>query len=347
MSQTYIVGEIGQNHNGSVELARQMIDLAAKPIEVELFNISCKGMDAVKLTKRDLDHELSVSAFNQPYDSPHSFGRTYGEHRKALELSNEQHYELFKYAKSRGLDFIETLCSAKCLSLLKYFTPDRIKVASRDLNNVPLLEALAETQIPIILSTGMSGREDLDSALEVINRYHSKISILHCVSEYPTRPEHANLNTIKYLKRHYDSYKIGYSDHTIGISAPVAAVALGAEIIEKHITLDRSMKGTDQAGSLGVDGLQKMVRDLRLLDLSLGKEDLFIDPAVKHVKNKLQRSIASNKFLKKGHVISQEDLHLLSPGYGFSWKDRDRLIGKKLKTAIPPNEIILGENIIE
>ena len=121
---------------------------------------------------------------------------------------------------------------------MKLFTPDRLKVASRDLTNLPLLEALAETKIPIILSTGMAGKKELDDALEIISRFHENISILHCVSQYPTHPDHLNLRTIDYLKKHYGKYTIGFSDHTIGIAAPVVAVGMGAEIIEKHVTIE-------------------------------------------------------------------------------------------------------------
>lgn len=342
---TYIVGEIGQNHNGSVEVAKQIVDLAANPVRDELFNMQLKPMDAVKLTKRDLDQELTASAFNRPYNSPHSFGRTYGEHRQALELNDEQHYEIYSYAKEKGLDFVETLCSPTCLSILKLFKPDRLKVASRDLTNLPLLEALAETGIPMIISTGMSGRKELDDALRAITKYHSAVSVLHCVSEYPTRPEHVNLNSIKFLKRNYSEYTIGYSDHTIGISVPVAAVALGAEIIEKHITIDRTMKGTDQAGSLGKDGVRRMVRDIRLMELSFGREDIFVEPAVHSAKKKLQRSIASKKDLQAGQIITEDDIHLLSPGDGFQWHEREKVIGKRIVKDLPEDEIIYPESI--
>lgn len=343
--KTYIIGEIGQNHNGSIEIAKKIVDLAANPVKDGLFNIPLGRMDAVKLTKRDLEHELSASEMNRLYNSPNSFGKTYGEHRKALELSDEQHFELYKYAKDTGLEFVETLCSPNCLSILKLFTPDKLKVASRDLTNLPLLKALAETQIPMILSTGMGGEEELDQALECISIYHSQISILHCVSEYPTRPEHVNLNSLRYLQKHFGKYKIGYSDHTIGISVPVAAVAMGAEIIEKHITIDRSMKGTDQAGSLGADGVRRMVRDIRLMELSIGKEELFMEPAVKEAKHKLERSIATNKDLASGHLISEEDIHLLSPGNGFRWSEKDEVIGKKTLQQIPKNEIIRPDDL--
>lgn len=342
---TYIVGEIGQNHNGSVEVAKKIVDLAANPVRDELFDMQLKPMDAVKLTKRDLDQELTASAFNRPYNSPHSFGRTYGEHRQALELNDEQHYEIYSYAKEKGLDFVETLCSPTCLSILKLFKPDRLKVASRDLTNLPLLEALAETKIPMIISTGMSGKKELNEALRTITKYHSAVSVLHCVSEYPTRPEHVNLNSIKFLKKNYDDYTIGYSDHTIGISVPVAAVAMGAEIIEKHITIDRTMKGTDQSGSLGKDGVRRMVRDIRLMELSFGKEDIFVEPAVHSAKKKLQRSIASNKNLQAGQVITEDDIHLLSPGDGFQWYEREKVIGKRIVKDIPEDEIIYSENI--
>ncbi|HAD33434.1 MAG TPA: shikimate dehydrogenase, partial [Chitinophagaceae bacterium] len=248
---TYIIGEIGQNHNGSVDLAKLLTEIAARPVQEDLFGLTLKPMDAVKLTKRDLKQELSASQMAAPYISPHSFGKTYGEHREFLELNDEEHFEVYKHAKSHGLDFVETLCAVGCLSMLKLFTPDKLKVASRDLTNLPLLSALAETKIPIILSTGMAGKKELDEALDVITKYHNAISILHCVSQYPTHPENVNLKTITYLQKNYPEYLIGYSDHTVGISASVAAVAIGAAIIEKRITLDRKMKGTDQAGSLG------------------------------------------------------------------------------------------------
>jgi sialic acid synthase len=297
------------------------------------------------MTKRDLAHELSDSQMSRVYDSPNSFGRTYGEHRAFLELSDEQHYEVYKYAKEKGLDFVETLCAPTCLSIMKYFVPDYLKVASRDLTNIPLLEALAETKIPMILSTGMAGKKELDEALEVITKYHNEISILHCVSQYPTNPNNLNLNTIKYLKNNYPQYKIGFSDHTIGISAPIAAIAMGAEIIEKHVTIDRRMKGTDQAGSLGPDGVNRMIRDIRITEMSMGKEELFIEPEVKNSKIKLERSIATNRDLKVGDIITENDIHLLSPGDGFKWSERQSVIGKKVKVEIPRNEIIYPQNL--
>lgn len=342
---TYIIGEIGQNHNGSVDIAKLIVDAVARPVTEELFGYDLKRMDAVKLTKRDLKQELSASQMAAPYLNENSFGATYGEHREKLELNDEQHFEIYKYVKSFGLDFVETLCASGCLSMLKLFIPDKLKVASRDLTNLPLLVALAETKIPIILSTGMAGKKELDDAISAVCHYHTNISILHCVSEYPTKPTNINLNTIKYLQKNYGQYTIGFSDHTIGISTPLAAVAMGAEIIEKHITLDRRMKGTDQKGSLGADGIYRMVRDIRVLEMSFGKEEIFIEPSVMAARVKLERSIATNKNLKKGKIISENDIHMLSPGDGFKWSEKDKLLGKTLKEDIAENEIIYPENI--
>lgn len=346
MKEVYIIGEIGQNHNGSVDIAKLIVELVSRPVKEDVFGLDLKPMNAVKMTKRDLNEELTMSQMNRIYDTPHSFGRTYGEHRAFLELSNEEHFEVYKYAKSLGLDFVETLCAVGCLSLLKLFTPDALKIASRDLTNLPLLRAMAETKIPIILSTGMAGKKELDDALDVITRYHSDISILHCVSQYPTQPDNLNLKTITYLKHRYGQYHIGFSDHTIGIAAPVVAVGMGAEIIEKHVTIDRRMKGTDQQGSLGPDGVNRMIRDIRIAEHWLGEEELYIDPAVSAAKVKLERSIATNKALHPGDTITEEDIHLLSPGDGFKWADRDKVVGHQVQKEIPRNEIIYPDFII-
>ena len=340
MKSTYIVGEIGQNHNGSVDIAKQIIDMISQPVIDKLFNEKMKGMDAVKLTKRDLNEELSVSGMSKPYDNPNSFGKTYGEHRAFLELNDEQHFELYKYTKAKGLDLVETLCSRGCLTIMKYFKPDRLKVASRDLTNLPLLEALAETKIPVILSTGMAGKAEVDNALNAITKHHSDISILHCLSQYPSEYKNLNLNTILYLKEQYPQFTIGYSDHSIGIVIPAVAVALGAEIIEKHITLDRNMKGTDQKLSLGPDGIFRMIRDIRNVEKGMGIKDILISDSIKDTRTKLERSIASLRDIKKGEVIALNDIHMLSPGDGILWKDKDKIIGKKAIVDIPKDEII-------
>jgi 3-deoxy-D-glycero-D-galacto-nononate 9-phosphate synthase len=339
-NSTYIIGEIGQNHNGSVEIALQLIDAVTQPVVDNLFGEKLKPMDAIKLTRRDLSEELSASAMMKPYNNPNSFGKTYGEHRAFLELNDEQHFGIYKYAKAKGLEFVETLCARGCLSMLRYFEPDRLKVASRDLTNLPLLSAMAETKIPMILSTGMGGRVELDAALEVITRHHEQISILHCLSQYPSEYRNINLNTIAYLKEHYPEYTIGYSDHSVGIVIPALAVGLGAEIIEKHITLDRNMKGTDHRGSLGVEGIYRMVRDIRNVEMAMGEKAFFISDSVNETRVKLERSLATIRQVKPGDVITEDNLHMLSPGDGLKWNQRNEIIGRKALADIPADEII-------
>ena len=342
---TYIIGEIGQNHNGEVEIAKKLIDVIAQPVTDKLFKQKLMPMNAVKMTRRDLNEELSATEMQRPYDTPNSFGKTYGEHRAFLELNDQQHFEVFSYAKSNGLEFVETLCARGCLSMLRLFTPDRLKVASRDLTNLPLLEAMAETKIPIIVSTGMTGKKELDDALAVITKYHSNISILHCLSQYPSEYQNINLLSIQYLKEQYPQFTIGYSDHSIGILMPAVAVGMGAEIIEKHITLNRTMKGTDHRGSLEPEGIWRMVRDIRNTEYAIGEKEIFVSDQVLATRIKLERSIASVRPIAAGETIAEADLHLLSPGDGLKWVEKDQIVGHKALVAIPANEIIYPEMI--
>lgn len=340
---TYIIGEIGQNHNGEVEIAKKLIDVVAEPVIDKLFGQNLKPTNAVKMTRRDLNEELSASEMHRPYENPNSFGKTYGEHRAFLELNDEQHFEVYQYAKSKGLDFVETLCAKGCLSMLRLFTPDRLKVASRDLTNLPLLEAMAETRIPIILSTGMTGKKELDDALAIITKYHTNISILHCLSQYPSEYQNINLLSIQFLKENYSQFTIGYSDHSIGILMPAVAVGMGAEIIEKHITLDRNMKGTDHRGSLEPEGIWRMVRDIRNTEYAIGENALFVSETVQATRVKLERSVATLRNIASGEIITENDLHLLSPGDGFKWAEKVNIVGKKARIDIPANEIIYPE----
>lgn len=346
MPATYIIGEIGQNHNGSMDIAKRLIDIASMPV-IDDSGCHYKAMDAIKLQKRDLAEELTASEMAKPYDSPHAFGKTYGEHRAALELSNEQHAELYQYAKARGLDVVETICSLGALSLRQHFNPDRLKVASRDLTNLPLLTAMAQTQIPLILSTGMAGEQELENALAVITPYHRNITILHCLSQYPAEFCNINLHTITYLKATYPQYVIGYSDHTVGIMMPVAAVALGAAVIEKHITLNRGMKGSDQRGSLAPDGIFRMLRDIRHLEEALGTASMTAHPAAETARRKLERSLAAKRYLPSGTIITESDLQLLSPGTGLRWSEREQLIGQTVAQPIKKDELILLEYVKE
>lgn len=340
-NNVFLIAEIGQNHNGSVDVAKLLVDLISRPVFDEYSGLQLRPIDAVKLTKRDLNQELTNSAMHAKYESPHSFGRTYGEHRQILELSDEEHVEVYQHSKQKGIRFVETICNPGALSLLDHFVPDFLKVASRDLTNFPLLQAIAETQLPTIISTGMHDQKKIDQALSILSCGISDISILHCVSEYPTHPDSVNLLSIPYLIEQYPEYRIGYSDHTIGIAIPLAAVAMGARVIEKHVTIDRRMKGTDQAGSLGPDGVNRMTRDIRLFERSLGRYGIFVSPESEKARRKLERSVATKRSIEKGSKITEEDIWMLSPGSGLRWSERNEIVGKTAACDIPENEIIL------
>lgn len=333
MNSTYIIAEAGQNHNGSLDMAKNLIDIASIPIIDKAFNKVLEPVNAIKFCKRDLSEELTKEAWNKPYNSPHSFAPTYGEHREKLELSYEQHIELFSYAKSKKLDFIDTLTSVKAVALAEKIALDYIKVASRDLTNIPLLEEIGKTQIPVIISTGMGGIEDIDNALEVLTNYHENITIMHCLSQYPSNYDLLNLRSIQFLKKRYP-YRIGYSDHSIGIIAPVVAVALGAEVIEKHITISHELKGSDHRCALEPDGLWRMTRDIRNVEVALGVESKEIIETITETRHKLERSLSCNKKINKGTILKDEDLIMLSPGNGLNWSEKNKILGKKAKFDI-------------
>jgi len=344
INETYIIAEIGQNHNGDINIAKKIIDQLDRYSYDEINGNRFNKVNAIKLTKRDLSEELSKEGMGKSYINSNSFGKTYGEHREFLELSYNEHIELGKYIKSKGFEFIETLCSVKCLKLLDMIKVDKIKVASRDLTNIPLLNSLSKRPEPIIISTGMADGKDLDNALKILKNKHN-VSILHCLSQYPAEYSNLNLNTIKYLQDNYSQYTIGYSDHSLGTHIPVAAVALGSKIIEKHVTLDTKMKGTDHPGSANIETFIKMVHDIRALEFSLGEYKIECNTSVNLAKIKLERSLAFNKNINRGDTITLNDLHMISPGNGFKWNDKDKFIGKKLLNNVKSN-ILLNEKHI-
>lgn len=336
----YFIAEVGQNHNGDMLIAKKLIDVAAMPIFDYFTGKVLPGIDAIKFTKRDLDEELTNEAANKPYMSPHSFGDTYLEHRKKLELSIAQHKELEQYAHSKGLDFVETLCSPGCLKLLDEVDVDVIKIASRDVTNIPLLETLGKLDKRTIISSGMCTVEELQKAVEILLKKPKELAILHCISEYPAQYKNINLLSIPYLKEQFPEHTIGYSDHSIGIMVSVAAVTLGASIIEKHITLSRTMKGSDHAGSLEPDGLWRVVRDVRNIEKSLGSKSKQLHPAVQAARDKLGRSLALEVPLSKGDILQESHLCMRSPGTGMAWEERSEIIGKKVKKDISANSLL-------
>jgi sialic acid synthase len=277
-SDCYVIAEIGHNHQGSVDKCKELFDAA-----------KWSGASAVKLQKRDNKTLYTEEFYNSPYNSEHAYGKTYGEHREALEFDFEQYTLLKCYAEAIGLTFFATAFDIPSADFLAALKVPAIKVASGDLTNYDLLEKVNRIGVPAIVSTG--GGEDELYCTTVRNTFwKSPVAILHCTSGYPAKYDELNLRCISAFRQSMDCV-IGWSGHDNGIAMAVVAYALGARIIEKHFTLDRTSKGTDQAFSLEPGGLRKMVRDLRRARLALGtgvkcRYDSEVAPLAKQWKNK-------------------------------------------------------------
>lgn len=301
------------------------------------------GADAVKFQKRDVPSELTKEAFDKVYDSPNSFGVTYGEHRHFLELNEKQHIELKEYANAAGTIYFCTPCDIPSVEMMERIGVPFYKVASRDLTNIPTLEAIAQTGKPVIISTGMANHEDIEDALKTLGADRKDIMILQCISQYPAEMRKVNLKVMDTLRKKYNKI-VGFSDHTPGIIASVAASVMGASIIEKHITLSRAMKGSDQAGSLEETGLKLMIKYIREAEIAKGDGVKVVDPATEAAKIKLARSLTSNREIKKGEVLTENMLCLKSPGNGLLWRERNQILNKKAKRDIAPDTTLWAEN---
>lgn len=329
-----VVAELGQNHNGSPRIAEQLVDAAA-----------WAGADAIKVVKRDLESELSRAASGRRYDSRHAFGATYGEHRRALELSAETHAAIRERARRHGLLYVATACDPPSATLLAELNVDAFKIASRDLNNLPLLRDVGLRGKPLILSTGMTGLNEIDAAADVLRQAGAPFALLQCTSLYPAPVDEAHLRSMETLAQRY-RVTVGYSDHTPGILLPPVAVALGASIIEKHLTLDRGLKGSDHACSVEPEELRQLVEHTRQVEAALGRADKPLSPGVGAVRAKLGRSLVLRTPLPAGTRIEEPMLALKCPGDGLSWHDRQRVVGRCLKRDLAADELLTADDVI-
>lgn len=332
--QSFVIAEVGHNHKGSVEIAKQLF-LSAK---------NC-GASAVKLQKRNNKNLFTQSFFNQPYDHKNSYGATYGEHREFLEFSKEQYKELILYAEEIDIIFLCTPFDEESLDFLENLNIPAYKIASADLINTPLQKKIAETKKPIFLSTGGGTFEDIKRAYDNITDINKKIIILHCTASYPVAIEDMNLNVIKELINQYPETTIGLSDHENGIDAASVAFMLGARVFEKHFTLDRSWKGTDHAFSLEPQGLEKLIRNLKRIPLMLGSNEKKLLPSEKSPLKKMYKSIVSGGNFKKGHILNYNDLAFKSPGGGLKPYEYELLLNKKLKKDLNKDDLINKDDI--
>tara|TARA_B100000945_G_scaffold72899_1_gene55699 strand:+ start:4335 stop:5210 length:876 start_codon:yes stop_codon:yes gene_type:complete len=256
----YIIAEIGQNHQGDLEHAKKLIRKAAEA-----------GVNAVKSQKRHTRTLLTPEEYDRPYNSPNAFADTYGKHRDALELSVDQHLELKKVAEEHGLDYFVSPWDPVSASQMTEVGMPLMKIASAGITDKETIDAACKGGMPLIFSTGMSTEEEIEQAANWVREASIDVRcILHCTSTYPAEFDQLNLNYIPVLKENYPDFIIGFSGHHRGISIDIAAVTLGAKIIERHFTLDRTQKGSDHAASLEFPGLSKLVRDIRALELAMG-----------------------------------------------------------------------------
>lgn len=328
----FVVAEIGQNHNGDMDLARQLIDIAVS-----------SGADAVKFQKRDISSDLTEEEYNRPYSTRNSFGETYGKHREALEFDEGQHAELKEYARSVGTTYFCTACDLPSVEIMENIGNPVYKVASRDLTNIPLIARIAETNKPIILSTGMSGLEEIGEALSVIPNYASRTILLQCVSEYPAQIKNMNLSAIQTLASRFN-IMTGLSDHSEEFITGVAGAVLNAVLVEKHITLSRKMRGSDHMGALEENDLKEMVRYIRLCEEARGDGIKVPIPAAEAARLKLERSLVLAAPLSVGQVLQETHLSLKSPGGGLRWRDRERVLGRKALHNIPQDSTLREES---
>ena len=328
--RTYIIAEIGVNHNGSIDLAKEMIDKAKE----------C-GVDCVKFQTFKSENLVSASAKKAEYQikNTESDG-TQLQMLKKLELSFPQFRELKEYCEGKNIQFLSTPFDFESIDFLNELEIPVWKIPSGEITNYPFLKKIAQTKKDIILSTGMSTIEEISQALKVLKENGSdKISLLHCTTEYPTPLSQVNLRAMETL-RHAFSLPVGYSDHTMGVEVPIAAVAMGAVVIEKHFTLDNTMEGPDHRASLMPDDMKSMVESIRNIEIALG--DGIKTPAECEIKNIeiARKSIVAKIDIKKGDFLSENNITAKRPGNGISPMEWENVIGKIAITDFNKDELI-------
>jgi N-acetylneuraminate synthase/sialic acid synthase len=335
-SDCYVIAEIGHNHQGNLEKARELFR-AAKDA----------GVNAVKLQKRENKALYTREMYNKPYENRNSFGATYGEHREALEFGWEEYVELQKYSRELGLDFFATAFDIPSANFLAKLDVPAFKIASGDLPSIPLLKHVASFGKPVIISTGGATMQDVRRAYEAIVPINKQLCIMQCTAGYPPEWNELNLKVIETFRREFPDLAIGFSSHDNGIAMAVAGYVLGARIIEKHFTLNRAMKGTDHAFSLEPVGMKKMVRDLRRLRVALGDGKKTRFDSEKAPIIKMGKSVVATRCLPGGHRLTLADIAMKSPGGGIPPYQIERMVGITLKREVKEDELFSSDVLEE
>ena len=330
----YVIAEIGHNHQGSVDKAKEMFR-AAK---------DC-GVDAVKQQKRSNRTMYTRAMYESPYDNENSFGSTYGAHREALEFGWDDYVELKRYAGEIGITFFATAFDFESADFLEKLDVPAYKIASGDLTNLPLIERVAAIGKPVVISTGGGAIEDVQRVYDAIKPINQQLCLLQCTASYPAEPEDMNLRVITTFRDRFPDIVVGLSDHQNGIAMADVAYILGARVIEKHFTLNRASKGTDHAYSLEPVGMRKLVRDLRRVRAALGSGVKQPLPMEKKPLFKMGKKLVAARGLPAGHVLAPADVAIKSPSDGLPPYQLPAVLGLALKRALAEDDSILFEDL--
>lgn len=335
MERTIIIAEAGVNHNGKMELAKGLIDVAVEA-----------GVDYVKFQTFKTDNLVSKDAKKAAYQKMNTDDHDENQYSmlKKLELTDENHFELIAYCEKKNIKFLSTAFDMESIEFLKDKL-DFYKIPSGEITNLIYLEKVAQLGLPVVMSTGMANLNEVREAFEVLIKNGVKkeeITILHCNTEYPTPMKDVNLKAMLTMGNEFD-VKVGYSDHTLGIEVPIAAVALGAKIIEKHFTLDNTMEGPDHKASLEPDELIKMVKGIRNIEIALGNGTK--EPSNSEQKNisVARKSIVASKTIKKGELLTDQNICVKRPGTGVSPMKWHEIIGTEAIKDFEADELIRFE----
>jgi N,N'-diacetyllegionaminate synthase len=330
MDELFFIAEIGINHNGDLNLAKEMIDAAAQ-----------SGANAVKFQSLKASKLVAETEFSNEISG---FGldgvKTLGDFWKKVSIDEMFHIEVKNHCDKVGVEFFSTPFDLQSVDLLESLNVSKYKIASGDLTHFPLLKKVAQTGKEIILSTGGSYIDEISESYNYLkSNSKAKVSLLHCVSLYPTKPEFVNLETIEILKKHFNT-EIGFSDHTLGIHIPLAAIARGATIIEKHFTLDKNMPGPDQAISTNPEELADLVRlGNEVFDAVKFKEKILSEDEIA-MRPHMRRSIVAARDIKLGETINLDNIDYKRPGKGMSPKEVEAILGKKVNKSLLKDEKI-------
>jgi N-acetylneuraminate synthase len=320
----FIIAEVGVNHNGSVVMAKKLIDVAV-----------AARADGVKFQMCDPDEMVTKEAPKAEYQKRNKAAESQYDMLKRLYFGVPEHKELKAYAKKKGIILFSTPFSIKDVRELIKLKMPAMKVGSSDTNNIPQLRVIAHSRLPIILSTGMSTLAEVkQSVKEIYKTGNKKIVVLHCTTQYPAEDKNINLRAMLTMRREL-GVPIGYSDHTPGVEVSLAAVALGACVIEKHITLDKKLPGPDHFASLEPRELSRLVQGIRRIEKALGSDKKMLTPAEKIIARVARKSIVAARDIPKGKKITEADLAFKRPGTGLLPKHADEIIGKIAQRAVP------------